>query len=384
MNRLKNIYLDYAAATPMDPRVHKAMESYFTEKFYNPSATYLASRAVKQDLQNARENIAGWLGARPGEIYFTAGATEANNMAVSGVMRKFPKGEVLVSGIEHDSVLVPAETYNCEKIAVTAKGIININDLNKKISDKTVLISVMMVNNEVGSIQPLSEIARLVARIRKERLRRGNKNPLYLHTDAAQAANLFDLHVSRLGVDMMSINGGKIYGPKQSGALFVRAGIELLPLVVGGGQERNMRSGTENVAGIIGLSKALSLAQESKNEESKRLKMLRGIFIEAVTKAIPEAQINGDPKHQAPHILHVTFPNTDNERLMMELDEKGVQAAIGSACGASNSELSHVLRAIGMSDDLARSSIRFSLGRGSSKKDILKTTKLLKDFIRSS
>jgi cysteine desulfurase len=378
---MKSIYLDYAAATPIDRDVLEAMKPYFSEKFYNPSATYLKSKAVKQDLNEAREVIARWLGSRPSEIYFTAGATEANNLAIAGIMSRYPGGEVLISTIEHDSVIAPAEQYNCNKIASTPKGIIDMDDLKNKLNSKTVLVSVMYVNNELGAIQPLREIAKLVAYERAERLKKGNKLPLYFHTDAAQAGNLLDLHVSRLGVDMLSLNGGKIYGPKQTGVLHVKAGIELKPIIVGGGQERNLRSGTENVPGFVGLAKALDIAQKMRESESKRLTELRDLLIKEICEKISNAQINGSPKHQAPHIVHVTFPGSDNERLMMELDERGVQCAVGSACSASNVEPSHVLSAIGMTKEDARASIRFSLGRHTTKNDIQKTAKILKGLI---
>jgi cysteine desulfurase len=377
----KAIYLDYAAATPLDPQVLEAMKPYFTEKFYNPSATYLASRDVRNDLSAAREIIAGWLGSRPSEIYFTAGATEANNLAIAGIMSKYPKAEVLISSLEHDSMIAPAGRFNCNLIASTPNGIVDLKDLRKKINKNTVLVSVMFVNNELGTVQPLREVAKIIAVERKQRLKSGNKLPIYFHSDAAQAGNYLDLHVSRLGVDMMSINGGKIYGPKQTGVLYVKAGIELKPIIVGGGQERNLRSGTENVAGFIGLAKALDIAQKTKEQESKKTKEMRDLFSSEIAKHIPNAQINGSHKHQSPHILHVTFPGIDNERMMMELDERGIQCAVGSACSASSSKPSHVLSAIGMSDELARASLRFSFGRHTAKKDIIKTTNLLKNLI---
>lgn len=374
---MKSIYLDYAAATPLDPRVLKAMQPYFDQKFYNPSATYLASRAVKEDLNAARASIANWLGVRPAEIYFTAGATEANNLAIQGVMKQFPDGEVLVSAIEHESVLVPAALFKCQKVAVSNLGIVNLADLQKKLTSKTMLVSIMLVNNELGTMQPLREIAKILHTERQIRLKKGNTLPLYFHTDAAQAANYLDLHTARLGVDLMSINGGKIYGPKQTGALFAKAGVQLLPIIVGGGQEHGLRSGTENVPGFIGLAKALEISGQNRNNESERLHQLRELFIAELQKNIPSAQINGSQKHQAPHILHVTFPGVDNERLMMELDERGVQVAVGSACSAAKTEPSHVLKAIGMGDELARSSLRISAGRQTGKKDVVYTAKLL-------
>jgi cysteine desulfurase len=379
---MKSVYLDYAAATPMDPKVLDSMLPYFSGKFYNPSATYLASKAVKRDLNESRQAIARWLGSKPTEIYFTAGATEANNMAIAGIMRKYPDAEVLVSSIEHDSVMAPAEQFNCNKIAATAKGIVDLQPFKKKIKPNTVLISVMLVNNELGTVQPIREIAKMVADVRVERIRKGNKLPLYLHTDAAQAGNYFDLHVSRLGVDMLSLNGGKIYGPKQTGVLYIRAGIELLPIIAGGGQEHGLRSGTENVPGFIGLAKALDIAQSKKEKEAARVRELRNIFVSELEKNTPNIQINGSPKHQAPHILHVTFAGADNERLMMELDERGIQCAVGSACSASSAKPSHVLGAIGMDDKDARASLRFSMGRQTTKKSIVKTARILKSLSR--
>ena len=373
---MKSIYLDYAAATPLDPQVLKAMQPYLGRQFYNPSATYLAGRAVRKDLEQARSSIAQNLGAKPVEIIFTAGATEANNLAIAGIMRQFPDGEVLVSAVEHESVLAPAKEFRHRLIPVDKQGIVNLPKLENMIGKQTVLVSVMLVNNELGSIQPIREISQILNKLSILRKSRGNKLPLYLHTDAAQAANYLDLHASRLGVDLLSINGGKIYGPKQTGVLFVRAGVRLLPLVLGGGQERNLRSGTENVAGFVGLAKALDKAQSRRKQESKRLAGLRELFLLDLKERTPLVIVNGSDRHQSPHILHLSFPGQDNERLMMQLDELGVQAAVGSACSASKDEPSHVLKAIGLSEALARSSLRFSFGHGTTKSDLKKVAEL--------
>ncbi len=380
----RSIYLDYAAATPVDTEVLKAMEPYLADRFYNPSATYLAARQVRHDLNQARAKIAAWLGTRPFNIYFTAGATEANNLAIQGSMRQYPGGEMLVSSVEHESVLEPARLFKNQLIPVDDQGRIILNKLSNLISDKTVLISVMTVNNELGTIQPLKEVAALVREVRAERQAAKNARPLYLHTDAAQAGNLFDLHTHRLGVDLMSINGGKIYGPKQVGALFVSPDIELKPLVVGGGQEGNLRSGTENVAGAIGLGKALDMAQKIHAAEFKRLTELRKRFADGLTAEMPGAIINGSVKNQSPHLLSVSFPGFDNERLMMELDERGIQCAVGSACSASREEASHVLSAIGLDEPAARSTLRFSLGRQTTESDITTTLEILGRLISSN
>lgn len=378
---MKQIYLDYAAATPMDPIVLKAMKPYFSDKFHNPSATYLAGRAARQALEGARMSIAQHLGARPAEITFTAGATEANNLAVQGIMRDFPNGEVLVGAIEHESVLAPAKLFRYRMVPVSAQGIVDIPRLEKMIGPRTVLVSIGLVNNEIGSIQSLPKIAGILRQARKLRGPRGL--PLYLHSDAAQAPNYLDLHISRLGVDLLTINGGKIYGPKQSGALYIRGGLKLRPLILGGGQENGLRSGTENVAGVLGLTVALHLAQKNRGAEAKRLSALRQLFVETLQESFPMAAVNGSTNHYAPHILNVTFHGTDNERLMMELDERGLQVATGSACNASSDEPSHVLAAIGLSDEEARSSLRFSFGRQTTENDIKYTLKTLSQLLKN-
>ncbi|MFI5271298.1 MAG: cysteine desulfurase family protein, partial [Candidatus Saccharimonadales bacterium] len=269
----KTIYLDYAAATPMLGEVKKIMEPYYSDSFYNPSASYLSAQNIRKDIEKARNRVAHWLGARPSNIIFTAGGSEANNLAIHGIMRHYPDANMLLSAIEHESVREPASKYSSKEIAVNPDGRLNMDDLKKKIDDKTVLISVMYANNEIGTVQPIKDIAKIVNDIR---IKRGPTGlPLYLHTDACQASNYLDLHVSRLGVDLMTLNSGKIYGPKQVGALFHKTGVELEPLVDGGGQEQGLRSGTENVPGIIGFSAALDIVQTDRNEESRRLIVLR-------------------------------------------------------------------------------------------------------------
>ncbi len=366
----KAIYLDYAAATPLDPTVLKTMQPYFADNFYNPSATYLAAKNVSAEINHARESVAQQLGARPSEIIFTAGGTEANNLAIQGVMQQFPEANVVVSSIEHDSVLMPAKNYRSKLAKVLPDGQIDLKDLARQIDDKTVLVSVMYANNEIGTIQPIREVAKLIEQIKQKRR---NKLPLYLHTDACQAANYLDLHISRLGVDLMTINGGKIYGPKQSGLLYVRTGTKLHPQILGGGQENGRRSGTENVAAIVGLAKALELAQQQRQVETDRLTQLQQEFIGQLSKDLPKAVVNGSLRHRLPNNVHITIPGTDNELVMMKLDQQGIMCAVGSACSASNDEPSHVLKAIGLSDQAAQSSLRFSFGRQSQTTDVKKT-----------
>jgi cysteine desulfurase len=365
----------------MDKTVIKAMEPFFSRQFYNPSAIYLSGRAVRGALEAARTSIAQNLGSRPSEIIFTAGATEANNLAVQGIMRAFPDGEVLVSAIEHESVLAPASLFKHREIPVNSQGIIDTSVLKKMISRRTVLVTIGLVNNEIGSVQSLREIAEVLKQAKKLR---GSKGlPLYLHTDAAQAPNYFNLNVARLGVDLLSLNGGKIYGPKQSGALYIRSSVELRPLILGGGQENGLRSGTENVAAAVGLASALDLSQEKRLLEVKRVTNLRQLFVETLQQTLPQAIVNGSSKHSAPHILSVTFPGVDNERLMMELDERGIQTATGSACSASSDEPSHVLAAMGLGNDAINSSLRFSFGRGTKKSDIKSANRTLFQLLKN-
>lgn len=380
---MKSIYLDYAAATPIDPKVLAAMAPYFSEQFFNPSSKYLAGRAARRTLEKARADIAQILGAKPGEIIFTAGATEANNLAIKGVMQQFPKSELLVSAIEHKSVTEPASRFKVRRIPVTPAGVVELDHLAKMVNDGTVLVSVMLVSNELGTIQPLRDIGASIQQVRHRRQLKGNRLPLYLHTDAAQAPNYLDLKTARLGVDLLTLNGGKIYGPKQSGILFVAGATRLTPLIEGGGQERSLRSGTENLPAIVGLAEALKIAQAQKAKQNAKLTALRNFFTAELSK-MPGVTINGRAKQRAPHIVSATFAGIDNERLMMELDEAGVQVAVGSACSAASVEPSPVLAAIGLTDQQARATLRFSFGRGTTKQQLTKTLRLLAKLVTST
>lgn len=378
---MKKIYLDHAAATPMDNMVLKAMEPYFSEQFYNPSALYLDAKNVSNALNDARKRIAGWLGARPGEIVFTAGGTEANNLAIHGIMRAHPNANLVISSVEHEAVMRPAAQYDCRHTKVDKNGVVNPIDLKKLIDEKTVLVSVMYANNEVGTIEPLADISRVIEEVRQERQANSNSLPIYFHTDACQAAGYLDLHVSRTGVDLMTINSGKIYGPKQCGALYIRAGTQLQPQILGGGQELGVRSGTENAASVIGFAKALDEVQYTRHEEIKRLIGLQKSFINLLESLVPSLTVNGPLKQRLPNNVHVTIAGQDNERLVMALDEAGIQCAAGSACAASSDEPSHVLKAIGLTDKEARSSLRFTMGKSTTEKDIEQTVKILAKLV---
>lgn len=378
----KSIYLDHAAATPLTGSVLDAMKPYFSEKFYNPSATYLQGRAMRTELQALRAAAAVVLGAKPAEIVFTSGATEANNLAIKGVHEQYPDAKILFSAVEHASVIEPASRLGAKIIAVDEKGNINTSQLKSLIDEQTVLISVMLVNNEIGSVQPLGEVAKIIAEEKASRQKNGNKLPLYLHTDAVQATNYLDLHVSRLAVDFMSLNGAKIYGPKGVGLLYIRAGTSLTPQITGGGQELGWRSGTENMPLIAGFVRALHDAQSSKDLEAIRIRAIRETFETGLRRISDSLVINGG-KNRAPHIVSATFAKKDNETLMMRLDEAGIEVAVGSACKASSDQPSHVLTAIGLNDEQAHATIRFSFGHGSNLNQIDTILNALSKILKS-
>jgi cysteine desulfurase len=390
------IYLDYAAATPIDKRVLAAMQPYFSEKFYNPSAAYSAAREVRAEYEDARHRIAQVIGARPAEVILTAGATESINLAFH-FAGSDPAKKVVTTAIEHPAALECAKACAGVILPVDKHGRVDLDELGQAISDGTQLISIGYANNEIGTVQPLKEIAEIVAKVRQERARRGVKTPLLFHTDASQAAGLLDLNVARLGVDMMTLNAGKCYGPKQVGLLFVRAGVELEPLIRGGGQEMGLRSGTENVAGVIGFARALEIAEKKRKTEAERLrnlrddleKYLRNSFISSVlakeldtVPAGTELIINGHPKHRLPNLLNFSVAGLDGERAVFALDERGVCVATGSACTANKDARSHVLTAIGLSEPEIDGSLRISLGRPTTAEEIERLKPILSDVIK--
>jgi len=370
---MKTIFLDYASTTPMSAVVRQAMEPYFTDHFYNPSALYLGAKEVKKSLDGARESVAQLLGVRPSEIVFAAGSTEANNLAIRGVMEAHKGAHCVVGAIEHESVLHTASGYNYSVAPVDEQGIIDVAALAALVQPDTVLVACMLANNEIGTVQPIAEIGQLVEKLRAHRLASGNKTPLYLHTDASQAYNYMQVLPHSLGADLVVISGSKIYGPKQSAVLYIKAGIQLAPQLTGGSQEWGVRAGTENVAGIMGLTAALQETAQLRQAEHKRLKALQDFFVSEMNQKLPQVVMNGSRKHRLPNNIHLTVPATDNETLIMQLDEAGIQAAAGSACSASSDEPSHVLKAIGLTDAEAQSSLRFSMGRATTKEHIART-----------
>lgn len=359
------IYLDHAAATPLDPAVLAAMQPYFADHFYNPSSPYAPAVAVRRDYEAAKAILAQVIGARAGEIVMTAGATESINLAFGG-----RQGHVITTTIEHQAVLAAAKQHEHTFVAVDQKGRVDVTHILKAIRPDTWLVSVGLANNEIGTVQPLARIAAVIQQERQKRLEQGNTTPIYLHSDASQGAGQLDLHVGRLGVDMLTLNAGKVYGPKQVGLLYAARSVSLKPQIVGGGQEAGLRSGTENVAGTIGMAIALQRADKSRHKEVHRLAAMRDRLQLRLMDAFSDAIVSGHAKHRLAGHLHISFPGLDAERLIFALEARGVLVATGSACAANKGTRSHVLTAIGLADDVADGSLRITLGKTTTEKDI--------------
>ena len=353
------IYLDFAAATPVNDKALKAMGPYFAEEFFNPSSPYLPAKKVAAEYESAKAVIARAIGAKATDLVITAGATEANNLAFTALSlgEAEPTFKILYLETEHDSVRRVAEQCGGVAIQVLPSGLIDLEDLKGKITDGTELISVSLVNNELGTIQPLAEVAKIVREIRLDRMRRGVKRQLLLHSDASQALNLLDVNVARLGVDLMTLNSAKIYGPKGVGALYVSHEAKLRPLVAGGGQEQGLRSGTENVPGVIGFATVVTEAKKHVKNNRAKYRELRRILLD---------ELQGyeliNKKHTLDNFVILCYNGLDAERLVFLLEDKGVYVATGAACAASKGVRSHVLRAIGLSDSEIAGSLRLSLG----------------------
>lgn len=368
----ETIYLDHAAATPLDRRVLVAMQPYFTELFYNPSSPYAPALEVRRAYEEAKRLIARTIGGKADELIMTAGATESINLAFSWV-----SGHAVTANIEHHAVLQAAGTHEHTIVASDEKGIVTAEVIRQAIRPDTQLVSVAVANNELGTIQPLREIAAVIREEREARLARGDTTPIYLHSDASQGVGQLDIHVSRLGVDLLTLNAGKIYGPKQVGALWSAGHVQLRPQIVGGGQERGLRSGTENVAGTIGFAKALELADKHRKAEAERLSLLRNKLQEVLVAAFPDAVVSGNLKRRLPGHLHISFPKLDAERLVFALEARGVLVATGSACAANKGTRSHVLEAIGLPSDVADGSLRLTLGHLSTDESIARAGEVI-------
>ena len=353
------IYLDHAAATPMDPLVVEAMLPYFSEKFFNPSSPYAPAIFTKREYQDAKARLARCLGVMADELIMTAGATESVNLAFNAA-----NGVSLISAIEHDAVINSAKARSEVKLIPPMKnGRIDPNTVKKMLTPDVGFVSIALVNHELGYIQPIEEIAEIV---KAERLRRQENDeplPLIFHTDASQAAALIDVKIKRLGVDLLTLSAAKVYGPKQVGLLWVRPGVTLKANIFGGGQELGLRSGTENVAGVVGFATALELAQKRRSAEVKRLRKLRENLVKDLKQAFPDMLISSDMKKSLVSFLNISFSGIDAERLVFLLESRGVLVATGSACAANSGTRSHVLASVGLSESEIDGSLRLTLGK---------------------
>ena len=406
----KRIYLDYASVTPIDPRILREMGRFSAPVFANPSSWYREGVDAKKALDAFRKTVADFLHAHSDEIVFTSGGTESNNIAIQGVVKAakatgIEKPHIIISAIEHSSIIETCkmmEVDGCEvtKIGTDKDGVVLSDELKKAMKPNTVLVSIMTVNNEIGSIQPIREIAKIVRHVKSEfnrvRLAKAvsstSKNEEengvakrtsqvlkypFFHTDAAQAALYSELYVEKLGVDLLTLDGSKIYGPRGMGCLYIKRGTQIKPIIQGGGQEFGMRSGTENLPGIAGFAKALEIAriEQLDRETIERFTYFRQLMIEGLKKARPDIKVNGpiDGSIVSPHILNVSIPGIDNEFFVMQLDARGVACSTKSSCLRDEDE-SYVLKAIGAN---SHESIRFSFGRGTKKRHVLKTLKII-------
>jgi len=374
MNR---VYLDYAATTPTDPEVVKVMSPYFTDSFGNPSSIYSYGQENKGIIEEARAKVAELIGAHEGEIVFTSGGTEADNAALQGVaFANESKGQhIITSSIEHHAVVETCEFLEERGFSITCLGVdkyglVYPEDIKKAITDKTILISVMLANNEVGTIEPIAKIARIA-----------KEAGIYIHTDAVQAVGHIPLDVNELGVDMLSISAHKLCGPKGVGALYIRKGTNITPFMHGGGQENKQRAGTENVPGIVGFGKAAEIAVQELNEEPERLRDLREQLISGIMERIDHVYLNGHPVERLPNNTNVSFKYVEGESVLLNLDLEGICASTGSACTSGSLEPSHVSLSMGHSPDRAHGSVRFSMGRWTSKEDISRVLEVLPGII---
>ncbi|MGB9179615.1 MAG: cysteine desulfurase family protein, partial [Pyrinomonadaceae bacterium] len=372
MTVLRRVYLDNSATTPVDARVVEAMLPYLTEKFGNASSVHFFGQEARAAIDRARREVAALTGARPNEIVFLSGGTEANNLAVRGFAEaSLTYGRhIITSEIEHSSVRGICESlekrdWEVTRLPAYENGIVRAEDVRAALREDTVLITLMLANNEIGTIQPIEEIGALV----REERERGRRH-LRLHTDAVQAAGRIPLDVEKLGCDLLSLSAHKLYAPKGTGALFVRRGVRLSAQNVGGHQERERRAGTESVAGIVAFGKAAELARVELEERTEHVRRLRDRFEAGVRERVEEIVFNGDREHRLSHLSNISFRYIEGEGLLINLDLQGVAVSTGSACSSGSLEPSPVIRALGRNDELARGSIRFSFGKDNTEEDV--------------
>ena len=384
----KIIYLDYAATTPTDERVIKIASPYLDKIYGNAGSLHKAGREAKSAIFNARKLVAEILNCRSEEIIFTGSGTESDDLAILGTARankNFGK-HIITSNIEHHAVLYTCEQLEKEGFKLTfsevdKNGLLILDSFKESITDETILVSVMYANNEIGVIQPIKEIGEIVKNVKADREKRGLNIPIFFHTDACQAAGYLDLDVQKLGVDMLTLNGSKIYGPKGTGVLYVKTGTKIDPIIFGGGQEWGKRSGTENIFGIVGLAEALKISQKIKEKESAREIKLRDYFIKQILNNIPKVVLNGDIQKRLPNNVNISILDIEGEAMLLWLDKYGICVSTGSACDSQSLEPSHVILALGKAYEYANGNLRFTLGRQTTKKDLDYVLKVLPKIV---
>ena len=366
------VYLDHAGTTSMDPKVLEAMLPFFTQLYGNPSSLHTVGQEARYALDEAREKVAGVLHCRARDVVFTGSGTESDNAAIHGAASALMEtgNHIITSSVEHHAVLhscqyLENQGFDITFLPVDPYGMVSADSVYSAITDQTTVVSVMYANNEIGTINPIPEIAKAV-RQRAEELSR----TIVVHTDAVQAAGFLDLDVRRLGVDMLSLSGHKLYGPKGTGVLYIRRGTPYLPLILGGGQERERRSGTENIPGIVGLSVALEAADAQREESSGHCLALRDRITQYILENIPGTRLNGHPDQRLPNNVNFSFEGVEGEPILLGLDMAGIAASSGSACSSGSLEPSHVLLALGQSAELARGSLRITLGKENSQEEV--------------
>ncbi len=363
---MKKIYFDYASTTPVDPDVIKAMEPYFFEKFGNPSSPHSVGRESQKALENARQTTAEFLGAKVEEIVFTSGGSESNNHSILGIARGLKErgNHLILSNIEHHSVLEPALSLQKEGFKVTCvpvdqKGIVNPEDIKKAVTDKTILIALIHASNEIGTMQDVAAVGKIA-----------REAGIYFHVDAVQTVGHLPVDVNEIGCHILSLAAHKFYGPKGAGALYIRQGTRIANYLLGGDQERGRRASTQSVAGAVGLAKAIELCSQQMEEEIKTQTSLRNKLITEIPRRIDHCFLSGHPTQRLPNNAHFSFASLSGESLLMSLDMVGIASSMGSACTAGSLEPSHVLKAIGLSDELALAALRISIGRWTTVEEI--------------
>ncbi len=374
---MKRIYLDYAATTPTHPEVVRAMLPYFSDTFGNPSSIHSYGQEAKGAVEEARAKVAHLIGARDEEIVFTSGGTEADNFALKGVaFANESKGNhIITTAIEHHAVMesckfLERRGFKVTYLPVDGQGMVDVDDVRKAVTAKTILISVMHASNEVGTIEPIAEIGKIA-----------REAGIYFHTDAVQTAGHIPVDVNKLGVDLLSISAHKLYGPKGVGALYIRKGTKIAPFMHGGEQERRRRASTENVPGIVGFGRAVELAQQEMGGEMERLSCLRDKLINGLLKRIERARLNGHPQKRLPNNVNMSFEFVEGESMLLNLDLEGICASTGSACSSSSLEPSHALLAMGLPPEQAHGSLRFSLGRWTTEEEINRVLDVLPGIV---